>query len=68
MKRVLLWAAVAVLAVIAFAAVLPDALAPSSPLSTDVRSALLPPSAAGSEWPTSWVVERPSRAVIREEM
>lgn len=45
MKRVLLWAAVAVLAVIAFAAVLPDALAPSSPLSTDVRSALLPPSA-----------------------
>jgi hypothetical protein len=31
-------------------------------------SALVPPSAAGSEWPTSWVVERPSSAVIREEM
>jgi len=31
-------------------------------------SALLPPSAAGSEWPTSWVVERPSREVMREEM
>ena len=30
--------------------------------------ALVPPSAAGSEWPISWVVERPSKAVIRDEM
>jgi len=44
MKRVLLWAAVAVLAVIAFAALFPDALTARSPLTTDVRSALLPPS------------------------
>ena len=31
-------------------------------------SALVPPSAAGSEWPTNWVVERPSNAVIRDEI
>ncbi|MBW8763169.1 MAG: ABC transporter permease [Microbacterium sp.] len=45
MKRVLLWTAVAVLAVIAFAALFPDVLTARSPLETDVRSALLPPSA-----------------------
>lgn len=45
MKRVLLWTAVAVLAVIAFAALFPDALTARSPLETDVRSALLPPGA-----------------------
>lgn len=45
MRRVLLWSAVAVLAVIAFAALFPDALASQNPLQTDVRAALLPPSA-----------------------
>lgn len=45
MKRVLLWTAVAVLAVIAFAALFPDVLTARSPLETDVRSALLPPGA-----------------------
>ncbi|MDQ0648701.1 peptide/nickel transport system permease protein [Microbacterium natoriense] len=45
MKRVLLWTAVGVLAVIAFAALFPDVLTARSPLETDVRSALLPPSA-----------------------
>jgi peptide/nickel transport system permease protein len=45
MRRVLLWTAVTILAVIAFAALLPDVLATHDPLQTDVRSALLPPSA-----------------------
>jgi hypothetical protein len=31
-------------------------------------NALLPPRVAGSEWPISWLAERPSKAVIREEM
>lgn len=43
-ERVLLWAAVAVLAVIAFAALWPGVLATGDPLQTDVRAALLPPS------------------------
>lgn len=43
-QRVLLWAAVAVLAVIAFSALWPAALATHDPLQTEVRSALLPPS------------------------
>lgn len=43
--RVLLWAAVAMLTLIVFAAVFPGVLAPHDPLQTDVRSALLPPSA-----------------------
>jgi len=30
--------------------------------------ALLPPSVAGREWPISWLAERPSSEVIREEM
>lgn len=41
----LLWAAVAVLLVLAFAAAFPGALATHDPLQTDVRAALLPPSA-----------------------
>lgn len=45
-QRVLLGAAVTVLAVIAFAALAPGALATHDPLQTDVRGALLPPSAA----------------------
>jgi peptide/nickel transport system permease protein len=44
-QRTLLWIAVAVLAVIAFAALWPGVLATHDPLQTDVRSALLPPSA-----------------------
>ncbi len=44
-QSVLLWAAVAVLAVLAFAAVFPGVLATHDPLQTDVRGALLPPSA-----------------------
>ncbi|MEU4015514.1 ABC transporter permease [Microbacterium sp. NPDC028030] len=43
-QRVLLGAAVAVLALIAVAALWPDLLATADPLQTDVRSALLPPS------------------------
>ena len=43
-QRVLLWAAVVVLAVIAFAALWPGVLATDDPLQTDVRAALLPPS------------------------
>ena len=31
-------------------------------------SALLPPRVAGSEWPISWLAERPSRDVIRDEI
>lgn len=48
MKRaqgVLLWAAVAVLLVLAFAAAFPGVLATHDPLQTEVRGALLPPSA-----------------------
>lgn len=45
MRRALLGSAVVVLAVIAFAALFPDVLAAQNPLKTDVRSALLPPSA-----------------------
>lgn len=45
MRRALLWSAVAVLAVIAFAALFPGVIAAQDPLQTDVRSALLPPSA-----------------------
>lgn len=45
MRRLLFWAALAVLALVAFAALLPDVIAPQNPLQTDVRSALLPPSA-----------------------
>ncbi|MGW9158360.1 ABC transporter permease [Microbacterium sp. NPDC055665] len=44
-QRVLLWTAAAVLAVIVFAALFPGVLATHDPLQTDVRSALLPPSA-----------------------
>lgn len=44
MRRALLWSAVAVLAVIAFAAVFPGVLATHDPLEVDVRGALLPPS------------------------
>lgn len=44
-QRVLLGVAVAVLAVIVFAALWPGAIATHDPLQTDVRSALLPPSA-----------------------
>lgn len=45
-RRALLGGAVAVLAVVAFAAVFPGVLATHDPLQTDVRGALLPPSAA----------------------
>ncbi|MBO0979865.1 ABC transporter permease [Microbacterium sp. SD291] len=45
MRRALLWIAVAALLVIGFAALLPGVLATHDPLQTDVRSALLPPSA-----------------------
>lgn len=45
MRRVLLVAALVVLAVIAFAALLPGVLATHDPLQTDVRGALLPPGA-----------------------
>ncbi|CAH0137672.1 putative D,D-dipeptide transport system permease protein DdpC [Microbacterium oxydans] len=45
-QRILLWAAVVVLVVIAFAAAAPGALATHDPLQTDVRGALLPPSGA----------------------
>lgn len=48
MKRaqaVLLWSAVGVLVLLAVAALIPGALATHDPLQTDVRSALLPPSA-----------------------
>ncbi|WP_295104331.1 ABC transporter permease [uncultured Microbacterium sp.] len=48
MKRaqtVLLWCAVAVLLVLAFAAAFPAVLATHDPLQTDVRASLLPPSA-----------------------
>ncbi|MEV8251543.1 ABC transporter permease [Microbacterium sp. NPDC076768] len=44
-QRILLWAAIAVLAVIGFAALWPAVLATHDPLQTDVRGALLPPSA-----------------------
>ena len=44
-QRMLLWVAILVLAVIAFAALWPGVLATHDPLQTDVRSALLPPSA-----------------------
>ncbi|KJQ54961.1 ABC transporter permease [Microbacterium sp. SA39] len=44
-QRVLLWAAIAVLILIAFAAVWPAVLATHDPLQTDVRAALLPPGA-----------------------
>lgn len=44
-QRVLLWAAVGVLAVIVFAALWPGVLATHDPLQTDVRAALLPPGA-----------------------
>lgn len=43
--RALLWCAVAVLLAIGFAALFPGALATHDPLQTDVRAALLPPSA-----------------------
>jgi peptide/nickel transport system permease protein len=43
MRRALLYTAIAVLAVIAFTALLPGVLATHDPLQTDVRSALLPP-------------------------
>ncbi|WP_334151962.1 ABC transporter permease [Microbacterium sp.] len=45
-QRILLWAAVVVLVVIAFAAAAPGVLATHDPLQTDVRGALLPPSGA----------------------
>ena len=45
-QRVLLGAAIIVLAVIVFAALWPGVLATHDPLQTDVRSALLPPSSA----------------------
>lgn len=44
-QRVLLWAAVGVLCLIAFAAAFPGVLATHDPVLTDVRGALLPPSA-----------------------
>lgn len=44
-SRVLLWAATIVLVVLAFAAAFPGLLATHDPLQTDVRAALLPPSA-----------------------
>jgi peptide/nickel transport system permease protein len=44
-QRVLLWCAVAVLLLIAFAAAFPGVLSTHDPLQTDVRGALLPPSA-----------------------
>lgn len=44
-QRVLLWTAVFALLVIGFAALWPTVLATHDPLQTDVRSALLPPSA-----------------------
>lgn len=44
-QRVVLWAAAAVLLVVALAAVAPGLLATHDPLQTDVRAALLPPSA-----------------------
>lgn len=45
MRRALLWVAVGVLAVIGFAALFPDVIAVQDPLTSDVRSALLPPGA-----------------------
>lgn len=44
-QQALLWAAIAVLIVIGFAALWPGVLATHDPLQTDVRSALLPPGA-----------------------
>lgn len=45
-RRVLLWAAIAVLVVVALMALFPTLIAPQDPLRTDVRAALEAPSAA----------------------